>query len=62
MIANVSGTGLSELAFIDELQKAGVLATDFGPELVRFVTHKDVTEADIRQAIERIARVVRGAA
>lgn len=62
VIANVSGTGLSELAFIDELQKAGVLATDFGPELVRFVTHKDVTEADIRQAIERIARVVRGAA
>lgn len=62
VIINVKNSGKSELEFLDALKKEGVLAVDFGPELVRFVTHKDVTEADIRTTIERVARVVRGVA
>lgn len=62
VLVNVKGTGLTELQLLDELQKAGILATDFGPGLVRFVTHLDVTQQDIDRAIETIARVVRGIA
>ncbi|HEU4964004.1 MAG TPA: GntG family PLP-dependent aldolase [Bacilli bacterium] len=60
VICNVKGTGMSELAFLEALEQEGVRAVDFGPDLVRFVTHKDVSEADIRTAIDRVARVARG--
>jgi len=62
VIINVAGTGKSEEAFLAGLKQEGVLAVDFGPDLVRFVTHKDVTTADIQQTIERVARVARGIA
>jgi len=61
VICNVKGTGLSELEFLERLEGSGVRAVDFGPELVRFVTHKDVSRSDIRTAIDKIAGVVRGA-
>jgi threonine aldolase len=62
VIINVSGTGKTEQEFLALLKQEGVLAVDFGPELVRFVTHKDVTREDIQQTIERVARIVRGVA
>lgn len=60
VIVDVSGTGISELEWLERLRDAGVLAVDFGPDLVRFVTHHDVTEADIHTAIDRIHRVAQG--
>ena len=62
VIFNVSGTGLSETEFIDRLKEEGVLCGGFGPELVRFVTHLHITEADVRATIDRVARMVRGIA
>lgn len=62
VIADVAGTGRSVPALLEELQAVGVLATSFGGTLVRFVTHRDVTRADLESAVERLARVLQGAA
>ncbi|MGZ4030831.1 MAG: threonine aldolase family protein [Tumebacillaceae bacterium] len=62
VIFDISGTGIGEAEFLDKLKQEGVLAGDFGPNLIRFVTHKDVTEAQVRSALEIVARVVRGVA
>ncbi|TCP54545.1 L-threonine aldolase [Tumebacillus sp. BK434] len=62
VIVNVANSGLSELEVVSRLKDAGVLCGDFGPELVRFVTHKDVTTEQIHEALVKIRRVVQGAA
>ena len=41
------------------LKEAGVLANATTPRRIRMVTHKDVTEADVPQVLERVARVVK---
>jgi len=46
-------------AFASALREAGVLANDFGPRRVRFVTHKDVSAADVDEALARIARIMK---
>jgi threonine aldolase len=43
---------LDAAATLDALEAAGVQATAFGPETVRFVTHRDVSAGDIETAIE----------
>jgi threonine aldolase len=40
------------------LKSAGVLANATGPRRVRLVTHKDITAADVPEALARIAQVV----
>jgi threonine aldolase len=62
VICNVRGTGMSELELLQRLKEEGVLAVDFGPELVRFVTHKDVSRADLETAVARIRKVLKGIA
>lgn len=47
-------TAASYLARLTEL---GISASAFGPQTVRFVTHLDVTEAMIEQAVEVIGKV-----
>ncbi|EJY55439.1 O-acetylhomoserine/O-acetylserine sulfhydrylase [Alicyclobacillus hesperidum URH17-3-68] len=44
--------------FIAELANNGVLATAFGPRTVRFVTHKDVNQADVEMAVDRIRQTI----
>lgn len=44
---------------VTALAKAGVLATAFGPKRLRFVTHLDVSRADVERAATTIARVLR---
>ena len=57
-----SGAGsqrtVSEI-FVDSLRKEGVLASAFGWNLVRFVTHKDVGNDDVHRAVDIITRVVK---
>lgn len=62
VIFDITGTGIGEREFLERLKAEGVLAGDFGPNLIRFVTHKDVTEADVRAAVEKVARIIRGVA
>lgn len=58
VIVDVTGTGKSAYDILDLLQEQGILATDFGDTLVRFVTHKDVSRDNIEEAIQRINRVI----
>ncbi|HLN64653.1 MAG TPA: low specificity L-threonine aldolase, partial [Symbiobacteriaceae bacterium] len=41
------------------LKEAGVLANATTSRRIRMVTHKDVTEADVPEVLERVARVVK---
>ncbi len=44
--------GRTAAEFLDQLRERGVLASPFGPQTVRFVTHLDVSEEMIDRAIE----------
>jgi threonine aldolase len=58
LVAIVNGT-LEE--WHRAFREAGVLAVPFGPQLMRMVTHINITGADIQDAVERIDRVVEAA-
>ena len=63
VMANVSATGMTSAQFIESAKAAGVLCLnrDAGPT-VRFVTHRHITAAAVRDAIERLAAIpLRGA-
>lgn len=62
VIADIRETGTPVNDFLKHLQDQGVLATSFGPTLVRFVTHHDVSGQEIDQAIDVIRAVLAGAA
>ncbi len=61
VIADIGLTGLSVPEFLARLQDRGVLATSFGGTRIRFVTHHDVTRADLEAAVPAISRVIAGA-
>jgi threonine aldolase len=42
-------TPLTPVAFLDYLKQNGVVASAFGPQTIRFVTHLDVTEEMVQQ-------------
>ncbi|RPI29132.1 MAG: aminotransferase class I/II-fold pyridoxal phosphate-dependent enzyme [Acidobacteria bacterium] len=58
LIADLSGWTSSQ--FLPRLKERGVLAGSTGPAQVRFVTHKDVSAADIDKAVEIIVDVCKG--
>ncbi|EEG77367.1 low-specificity L-threonine aldolase [Dethiobacter alkaliphilus] len=49
---------LSVQEFLDRILEAGVAAGPMGPGRVRFVTHRDVTAADIDEALMRIGQAL----
>ncbi|OVE83555.1 threonine aldolase family protein [Natronolimnobius baerhuensis] len=55
VLADVSETGLEPDAVLERCQDEGVLATPFGPTTIRFCTHRDISRADIEQALERLS-------
>ena len=57
IVADVSGTGVSSDEFVSLLEERGVLASTFGPTLVRLVTHRDVSREDIEYAIDIINNI-----
>lgn len=54
VVVDVSGAGLKSEQFLLAAAASGIRASSFGPDLVRFVTHKDITRADIESVIEII--------
>lgn len=50
--------GLSSAEFLSRLGELGVMAVATGVEQVRFVTHKDVSRADVEQALKTIREIV----
>ncbi|MFZ5626053.1 MAG: low-specificity L-threonine aldolase [Bacillota bacterium] len=59
VVADIGATGLSPAVFLGKLKEQGVLAAAFGGNLVRFVTHKDIDDLDIGQALLEIERICR---
>ncbi|AVX19675.1 L-threonine aldolase [Carboxydocella sporoproducens DSM 16521] len=59
VVADIMATGLSPAVFLGKLKEQGVLAAAFGGNLVRFVTHKDIDDLDIDQALMEIERICR---
>ncbi|HUR62138.1 MAG TPA: GntG family PLP-dependent aldolase [Candidatus Thermoplasmatota archaeon] len=55
VMADVSGTGMDAADFIAACKKEGVLIGARGADpVVRFVTHRNVSEADCKEAVERL--------
>ncbi|GAM13965.1 low-specificity L-threonine aldolase [Mesobacillus selenatarsenatis] len=59
VVADVKGLNITSDVFVERLRSEGVISGTFGPTFVRFVTHYDVTEDQIQEAIEAIAKVAR---
>ena len=56
VVADIESGSLDR--WLAALRAAGVLATPFGPQRMRLVTHINITKDDIQQALYRIASVV----
>lgn len=59
VVADVAGLNITSDVFVERLRSEGVISGTFGPTFVRFVTHYDVSEDQIQEAIEAIAKVAR---
>ncbi len=44
----------TDLSFLEELAKAGIQAVSFGPQMVRFVTHLDVTDDMLQHTLDTL--------
>jgi threonine aldolase len=58
VIVDVAEAGLDPLAFVHDLEEAGVLGSHFGGSLVRFVTHYGIERQDVEETVSRVHRVV----
>lgn len=60
VIAEVDPAWGSAEKLIDSLKTDGILAAGFGPQTVRFVTHKDVGELDAAMLVDTLKRIMAG--
>ncbi|MEZ0539794.1 threonine aldolase family protein [Fibrella arboris] len=51
--------GLTNTDYLARLKEQGILAVSFGPQLVRFVTHLDLTDEDITQVEQAVSRLAK---
>ncbi len=58
VIFDVGNTGIPSAAFTDYLQQAGILASTFGPNRVRFVTHLHITDLAIETTLHKVHEIV----
>ncbi|MEH7443924.1 low-specificity L-threonine aldolase [Bacillus sp. JJ1122] len=59
VVADVKDLNITSDIFVERLRAEGVITGTFGATHVRFVTHFDITEDQIQEAIEAIARAAR---
>jgi threonine aldolase len=57
LMCEVSGTGMTSYELSKKLAARNILASGFGPQFIRFVTHLDVSREQCAQAIEVIASI-----
>ena len=57
LICEFSGTGMTSGELSRKLAAKNVLANGVGPQLMRFVTHLDVTREQCAEALEAIVAV-----
>ena len=55
LMCDVSGTGMTSQELAQKLATRNVLASGFGPQLIRFVTHLDISRERCEQALDVIA-------
>ncbi len=60
VLAHISDSRWSASQLLQRLAEEGVLATDFGPSTVRFVTHKDVDRAAADRAVLITGNILKG--
>jgi len=58
VVADISGTKMDSRQFVASAADKGVRVTAFGPYLVRFVTHKDVSRNQIDEVIQIIKEML----
>jgi len=61
LICDTADTGMTGAELSARLVKRGVLASAFGPYIIRFVTHLDVSREQCEQALNVIASICRAA-
>lgn len=49
--ASIKDKNISSDCFVEKMKKKGILANPRGKDLIRLVTHKDVTQEDIHYAL-----------
>jgi threonine aldolase len=57
LMCEVSGTGMTSYELSQKLAARNILASGFGPQFIRFVTHLDVSREQCAQALEVIASI-----
>ena len=57
LICDIGGTGMTSEELSRRLAERNVLANGVGPQLIRFVTHLDVSRAQCAQALEIISSI-----
>ena len=55
LMCEVSGTGMTSYELSQKLAVRNVLASGFGPQLIRFVTHRDLSREQCAQALEVVS-------
>ena len=58
VLADTSALSVDAGQFLADIEDEGVQASEFGPETVRFVTHRDVDEGDVAAAIQWVERAL----
>jgi len=58
VIFDIAGTGKTSAEIVDALKDKGVLVVGFG-DLIRMVTHLDVSPEDVKSTVEKMALAVR---
>jgi len=58
VIFDVTGTGMDAFEVVDRIKEQGVLLLPIAQTRIRAVTHLDINEEDINQAIDAISRVL----
>lgn len=61
LLVDIRATGLTNEAFVERLKGENVLCSGFGDGIIRFVTHREITRADVEEALRRISTAVTGA-
>lgn len=59
VVADVAGTGMDAQAFVDNLLQYGIKAMRFDRTLIRMVTHKDISQIDIKDTIQAVEHIVK---
>ena len=57
LICDISGTGMTSTELSRKLAELNVLANGVGPQLIRFVTHLDVSREQCARALEIVASI-----